>query len=135
MKLTAIACVLRIVASIAFPVLPSALGASAQNTAPSAGIAPTRNDDSLIEIQARGGDPARSGNVRIEFYGHNAFSITSPAGLTILAGPWRDHTPRHYPQRVLNKISAVPPRNVLSTHPPFFPASGDAPRALVGVEN
>ena len=134
MKLRAIACVLRIVASIAFPVLPSAFSASAQNPAPSAGIAPARNDDSLIEIQARGGDPARPGNVRIEFYGHNAFRITSPAGLTILADPWRNDPTGHYPKWFLNKFPAVRPDIVLSTHAHFDHDAVDAPDALMVLE-
>lgn len=131
MKLRAIVCVLRIIASITFPVLPSAFNANAQNTEPSAGIAPARNDDSLIEIQARGGDPARPGNVRIEFYGHNAFKITTPAGLTILADPWRNDPTGHYPKWFLNKFPAIRADIVLSTHAHFDHDAVDVPDALM----
>src|SRR5258708_14079470 len=110
MKLRAIACVLRIVASIAFPVLPSAFSASAQNTAPSAGIAPARNDDLLIEIQARGGDPARPGNVRIEFYGHSAFRITSLAGVPYFSAPPRDDSPCRSTALCFDEFFAALPR-------------------------
>jgi hypothetical protein len=43
------------------------------------------NDNQLIELQKRGGDPARAGNVQLEFYGHEAFKITSPEGISVLA--------------------------------------------------
>ncbi len=65
------------------------LAAPAQRSGTSA--APSLwNDNSLITIQKNGGDPARPGDVKIEFYGHDAFKITSPAGLTILTDPWRN---------------------------------------------
>ena len=34
---------------------------------------PAWNDNSLISVQKRGGDPTRAGEVNIEFYGHDAF--------------------------------------------------------------
>ena len=48
------------------------------------------NDNSLITVQKAGGDPTLLGDVKIEFYGHDAFRITSPAGLTVLSDPWRN---------------------------------------------
>jgi len=35
------------------------------------------NNNSLITVQKEGGDPARAGDLKIEFYGHDAFKITS----------------------------------------------------------
>ena len=45
------------------------------------------NDNSLIAVQKKGGDPTRTGDVKIEFYGHDAFKVTSPDGLTVLTDP------------------------------------------------
>jgi len=63
--------------------LACAVSAGAQ----SPGAAPAWNDNSLVAVQKNGGDPARGGDVKIEFYGHDAFKITSPAGLTVLTDP------------------------------------------------
>jgi len=69
-------------------VLALMFGVHAQqsSTAPS----PEWNNNTLISVQKHGGDPTRSGEVSIEFYGHDAFKITSPAGLTVLTDPWRN---------------------------------------------
>ena len=48
-------------------------------------VSPAWNDNSLIAAQKAEGDPTRPGNVDIEFYGHDAFKITSPTGLTAAA--------------------------------------------------
>jgi len=55
-------------------------GAHAQQSDTSAAASRAWNDNSLITVQKNGGDPTRSGDVEIEFYGHDAFKITSPAG-------------------------------------------------------
>jgi hypothetical protein len=51
---------------------------------------PAWNDNSLITVQKNGGDSKRLGDVKIEFYGYDAFKITSPAGSTVLTNPWRN---------------------------------------------
>jgi hypothetical protein len=53
-------------------------GAHAQPSDISSARSPAWNDNSLITIQKDGGDPTRSGDVKIVFYGHDAFKITSP---------------------------------------------------------
>lgn len=53
-------------------------GARAQQPGKLADTSPAWNDNSLMTIQRSFEDPTRSGNVRIEFYGHNAFKVTSP---------------------------------------------------------
>jgi hypothetical protein len=57
-------------------------GAHAQQSDISEAPSPVWNDNSLITLQKDGGDPTRSGDVKIVFYGHDAFKITSPTGLT-----------------------------------------------------
>src|ERR1700734_979520 len=65
------------------------------------------NDNSLIKVQKGGGDPARHGDVKIGFYGHNAFVITSPTGLTVLTDPWRNDSTGHYPKWFLSEFPAI----------------------------
>ncbi len=47
------------------------------------------NNNNVIEMQATTGE-AVAGAVKIEYYGHCAFKITSPGGATILFDPWRN---------------------------------------------
>ena len=95
---------------------------------------PAWNDNSLIAVQKNGGDPARPGNVKIEFYGHDAFKITSPAGLTLLADPWRNDPTGAYPKWFLHEFPAIPVDIVLSTHAHFDHDAVDRPKALVILE-
>jgi len=77
------------------------------------------NDNDLITVQKTGGDPARPGDVKIEFYGHDAFKITSPAGLTVLTDPWRNDSTGLYPRWFLTEFPAIRVDIVLSTHAHF----------------
>lgn len=88
---------------------------------------PAWNDNSLIAVQKSGGDPARPGNVKIEFYGHDAFKITSPAGLTLLADPWRNDPTGAFPKWFLHEFPAIPVGIVLSTHAHFRPRRRRSP--------
>ena len=73
--------------STLFVLLASAFGASAQQSDTPATPLPPWNDNSLIKVQRNDEDPTRSGDVKIEFYGHNAVKITSPAVLPFLPIP------------------------------------------------
>jgi L-ascorbate metabolism protein UlaG (beta-lactamase superfamily) len=115
-------------------ILTTVLGTKAQNTQPSGRITPAPNDSFLTEIQARGGYPARPGNVHIEFFGHNAFRITTPEGLTILTDPWRNDPTGHYPKWFLHKFPAVRVDIVLSTHAHFDHDAVDAPDARMVLD-
>jgi hypothetical protein len=77
-------------AIVSFVLLTLNDGGRAQQPARAADTAPAWNDNSLIAVQKKGGNPTRSGDVKIEFYGHDAFKVTSPAGLTVLTDPWRN---------------------------------------------
>lgn len=114
--------------------LAVALGASAQRAGTSADPSPVWNDNFLITVQKNGGDPARSGDVKIEFYGHDAFKITSPAGLTILTDPWRNDSTGLYPQWFLNEFPALRVDIVLSTHAHFDHDAVERPNSLVVLE-
>ena len=95
---------------------------------------PAWNDDSLITIQQRGGEPARPGDVKIEFYGHDAFKITSPAGVTVLTDPWRNDATGDYPKWFLTEFPAVRVDIVLSTHAHFDHDAVELPKGLMVLE-
>jgi L-ascorbate metabolism protein UlaG (beta-lactamase superfamily) len=123
------------VAAIALSVLlASTFGARSQQSETSAAPSPAWNDNSLINVQKNGGDPTRSGNVKIEFYGHDAFKITSPAGLTVLTDPWRNDPTGLYPKWFLNEFPALRVDIVLSTHAHFDHDAFERPNGLVVLE-
>ena len=123
------------VAAIALSVLlASTFGARSQQSETSAAPSPAWNDNSLINVQKNGGDPTRSGNVKIEFYGHDAFKITSPAGLTALTDPWRNDPTGLYPKWFLNEFPALRVDIVLSTHAHFDHDAVERPNGLVVLE-
>jgi L-ascorbate metabolism protein UlaG (beta-lactamase superfamily) len=117
-----------------FVLLASTFGARAQQSETSTAPFPAWNDNSLINIQKNGGDPTRSGNVKIEFYGHDAYKITSPAGLTVLTDPWRNDPTGLYPKWFLNEFPALRVDIVLSTHAHFDHDAVERPNALVVLE-
>jgi L-ascorbate metabolism protein UlaG (beta-lactamase superfamily) len=73
-------------------------GGGATTAACLAGAAPARaqsvtwkqpgNNNHVLELQSAG--EATSGDVGLEFWGHCAFKLTSPRGLTLLVDPWRN---------------------------------------------
>ncbi len=119
---------------ILFSSLVLTSGAHAQQSERSAAPSPPWNDNSLITIQKSGGDPTRSGDVRIEFYGHDAFKITSPVGLTVLTDPWGNDPTGIYPKWFRRKFPAVRVDIVLSTHAHFDHDAVHRPRGLVVLE-
>jgi L-ascorbate metabolism protein UlaG (beta-lactamase superfamily) len=112
--------------------LPS--GARAQQPATSEARSSAWNDNSLITIQKEGGDPTRAGEVKIEFYGHDAFKITSPEGLTVLTDPWRNDSTGAYPKWFLSEFPALRVDIVLSTHAHFDHDAVERPNGLMVLE-
>jgi L-ascorbate metabolism protein UlaG (beta-lactamase superfamily) len=126
---------LKIFAPIAlFALLTWTFGARAQQSETSTAPAPVWNDNSLIIVQKNGGDSARPGNVKIEFYGHDAFKITSPAGLTVLTDPWRNDPTGRYPKWFLNDFPPLRVDIVLSTHAHFDHDAVERPNGLIVLE-
>jgi L-ascorbate metabolism protein UlaG (beta-lactamase superfamily) len=109
-------------------------GAHAQQSDISAVPSPVWNDNSLITMQKDGGDPTRSGDVKIVFYGHDAFKITSPTGLTVLTDPWRNDSTGLYRKWFLNEFPALRVDMVLSTHAHFDHDAVDRPNGLMVLE-
>ena len=95
---------------------------------------PVWNDNSLITVQKKGGNPTRSGDVKIEFYGHDAFKVTSPAGLTVLTDPWRNDGTGLYPKWFLSEFPAIRVDIVLSTHAHFDHDAVERPKGLMVLE-
>src|SRR5215469_6481932 len=116
---------------ILFLVSASRFDVHAQRSEPSAFRLPPWNDNSLIDIQKNGGDPSRSGDVKFEFYGHDAFKITSPVGLTILTDPWRNDPTGLYPKWFLNEFPALRVDIVVSTHAHFDHDAVEQPNGLM----
>ena len=106
-------------------------GLRAQQVETSARPSPAWNDNSLIALQKAGGNPARPGNVKVEFYGHNAFKITSPDGLTVLTDPWRNDPTGVYPKWFLSEFAAIRVDVVLSTHAHFDHDAVERPSGLM----
>ena len=117
-----------------FAVLVLMLGVCAQQSKNSAAPYSAWNDNSLIAVQKHGGDPAHPGDVGIEFYGHDAFKITSPAGLTVLTDPWRNDPTELYPKWFLTDFPAIRVDIVLSTHAHFDHDAVERPNGLVVLE-
>ena len=120
--------------SIVFAASALIFGAWAQQSDTSKAPSPAWNDNSLITVQKQGGDPTRSGDVQIEFYGHDAFKITSPTGLTVLTDPWRNDPTGLYPKWFLNEFAAIRVDIVLSTHAHFDHDAVERPNGLVVLE-
>jgi glyoxylase-like metal-dependent hydrolase (beta-lactamase superfamily II) len=104
---------------VSFALLALTCGALAQQSGRSATSSPAWNDNPLITVQKNGGDPTGSGAVKIEFYGHDAFKITSPTGLTVLTDPWRNDSTGLYPNWFLSGFPTLQVDIVLSTHAHF----------------
>jgi L-ascorbate metabolism protein UlaG (beta-lactamase superfamily) len=68
------------------------------------------------------------------FYGHDAFKITSPTGLTVLTDPWRNDSTGLYPKWFQNEFPALRVDIVLSTHAHFDHDAVDRPNGLMVLE-
>jgi L-ascorbate metabolism protein UlaG (beta-lactamase superfamily) len=102
--------------------------------APAPAPAPAQNNNFVVAIQEKGGDPARAGNVKIKFYGHDAFEITSPEDLSVLTDPWRNDSTGAFPKWFLRDFPAVSVDVVVSTHAHFDHDAVERPRGTVVLE-
>lgn len=50
----------------------------------------TGNNNDILEAQYKTKESQKAGEVRLDYMGHCAFRLTSPAGHTLLVDPWRD---------------------------------------------
>jgi L-ascorbate metabolism protein UlaG (beta-lactamase superfamily) len=119
---------------VLFVFLALIFDAHAQQSDTHVGSSAVWNDNSLIAVQKDGGDPTRLGDVKIEYYGHDAFKITSPRGLTVLADPWRNDPTGVYPKWFLNEFPTLRVDIVLSTHAHFDHDAVERPNGVVVLE-
>lgn len=92
------------------------------------------NNNQLIVLQARGGDPAKAGPVKIEFYGHMAFKVTSPEGVTVLVDPWRNDPSGAWGKWFPKEFPEIPVDIAVSTHAHFDHDAVHRPHALMVFE-
>lgn len=77
------------------------------------------NDNNVIKAQRDGGVHADTGKVTIDYFGHEAFRITSPRGTTIMTDPWRNDPSGAWGLWFPKPFPPVPVDIVLSTHAHF----------------
>ena len=94
----------------------------------------TENNNHVIRMQTQGGDPAKSGDVKIEFYGHMAFKVTSPQGLSIMIDPWRNDPSGAWGHWFPEEFPGTPVDIVLSTHAHFDHDAVYRPHAIMVLE-
>ena len=79
-----------------------------------------KNNNEIIERQKAGVlDPSAAGELTIDFYGHAAFKMTSPAGMTLLFDPWRNDPSGAWGTWFLEEFPEVEVDAILSTHAHF----------------
>jgi L-ascorbate metabolism protein UlaG (beta-lactamase superfamily) len=79
-----------------------------------------KNNNHIIEAQkGGGGDASAAGDVTVEFYGHSAFKITTPNGMTLLFDPWRNDPSGAWGLWFLEEFPEVEVDAILSTHAHF----------------
>jgi L-ascorbate metabolism protein UlaG (beta-lactamase superfamily) len=92
------------------------------------------NNNQLIIIQKNGGDLSRQGEVKIEFFGHMAFKITSPQGVTVLVDPWRNDPSGYWGKWFPNEFPEIPVDIAVSTHAHFDHDAVHRPHARMVLE-
>ena len=79
-----------------------------------------KNNNHLIAKQKHGlSDPNTAGEVVVDFYGHAAFKITTPKGLTLLFDPWRNDPSGYWGVWFPEEFPEVEVDTILSTHAHF----------------
>jgi L-ascorbate metabolism protein UlaG (beta-lactamase superfamily) len=92
------------------------------------------NNNELIALQAKGGNPEAAGSVKIEFFGHMAFKITSPEKVTVLFDPWRNDPTGAWGKWFPREFPEIPVDLVVSTHAHFDHDAAHRPHALMVLE-
>ncbi len=92
------------------------------------------NNNGVIKAQKEGGSPREAGKVKIDFFGHMAFRITSPQGVSVLIDPWRNDPTGAWGLWFPNDFPPVYVDAVLSTHAHFDHDAVDKPHADMVLE-
>lgn len=92
------------------------------------------NNTKLGDVQRQGGDPARPGQVKVEFYGHMAFKVTSPSGISVLLDPWRNDPGGAWGKWFPHEFPEVPVDITVSSHAHFDHDAVNRPHARMVLE-
>ena len=92
------------------------------------------NNNRLLGEQSSGGDASEPGTVRITYYGHMAFKITSPQGLEVLIDPWRNDPSGAWGLWFPKPFPEIAVDIVLSTHAHFDHDAVYRPHAISVLE-
>ena len=79
----------------------------------------SENNNRIADAQRNGGDSSKPGKVKLTYYGHMAFKITSPQGLEILIDPWRNDPSGAWGLWFPQPFPEIKVDVVLSTHAHF----------------
>lgn len=91
------------------------------------------NNNHVIELQGQTGQ-ASEGTVAIDFYGHCAIKITSPAGATALFDPWRDDPSGAWGMWFKNEFPETVVDICMSTHTHFDHDAIDRPHSTMVLD-
>jgi len=94
----------------------------------------SENNNKVMLAQTKGGDATQAGDVKIEFYGHMAFKITSPDGIRILVDLWRNDPSGAWALWFPGEFPAIPVDIVLSTHAHYDHDAVYRPHATMVLE-
>ena len=94
----------------------------------------SENNNHVIHAQQSGGSPSQAGAVKIDFFGHMAFRIMSPNGLSILIDPWRNDPSGAWGLWFGGEFPPVYVDAVLSTHAHFDHDAVEKPHADMILE-
>jgi L-ascorbate metabolism protein UlaG (beta-lactamase superfamily) len=94
----------------------------------------SENNNRLVMLQAKGGNPETAGPVKIQFFGHMAFKFTSPEGTTVLVDPWRNDPSGAWGKWYPHQFPEIPVDIVLETHAHFDHDAVHRPHALMVME-
>jgi L-ascorbate metabolism protein UlaG (beta-lactamase superfamily) len=76
------------------------------------------NHNRMIELQANGVNVEANGEVQLSYFGASSFRVTSPAGISVLIDPWRNHPSGKW-DWYRGDFPVVPVDIVCSTHAHF----------------
>ena len=94
----------------------------------------SENNNRVIDAQRGDGDSSTPGKVKLTYYGHMAFKITSPAGLEILIDPWRNDPSGAWGLWFPHEFPEIKVDAVLSTHAHFDHDAVYRPHAIMVLE-
>ncbi|MCZ6665660.1 MAG: MBL fold metallo-hydrolase [Gammaproteobacteria bacterium] len=94
----------------------------------------SENNNRIIEAQRGSGNSRKAGTIKLTYYGHMAFKITSPEGLEILIDPWRNDPSGAWGLWFPQPFPEISIDAVLSTHAHFDHDAVYRPHSVMVLE-